>query len=113
MSNEKTKIEINTKTFEKIEKIFNQSKGVYTELKLASVEDFITYILENFSNSSVQFEKLNDQMKNLMENVNLENLNFEDLFKNIVKSTQNKDKAVSEKKETEAAKSDGVDKTKS
>ena len=88
---EKIKIEINLNTYEKIKKIYEQSKEAYQKMNLVSIDDFVTYILENFSNSSVQFDKLNDQMKSLMENINLDNLNFEDLFKSIAKTSMQKD----------------------
>lgn len=98
---EKIKIEINLNTYEKIKKIYEQSKDAYEKMNLLNIDDFITYILENFSNSSVQFDKLNDQMKSLMENINLDNLNFEDLFKNIAKTSmqKNNDKKEEPKKE--------------
>ncbi|BAC44229.1 hypothetical protein D8X55_00840 [Malacoplasma penetrans] len=98
---EKIKIEISLATFDKIKKIYEQSKDIYEKMNLSSVDDFITYILENFSNSSIQFDKLNDQMKSLMENINLDNLNFEDLFKSIAKTSMQKDENKKEENKVE------------
>lgn len=94
----KIKIEINQSTFEKIKNVYEKSKDVYTRMNLNTVEEFITYILENFSTSSDQFEKLNDQMKGLMENINLDDFSFEDLFKNIAKTNAQKAEKKSEEK---------------
>lgn len=86
----KIKIEINQSTYDKIKKIYESAKDAYEKMNLNNVDDFISYILENFSSSSIQFEKLNDQMKSLMENINIEDLSFEDLFKNIAKTSMQK-----------------------
>lgn len=86
----KIKIEINQGTYDKIKKIYDSAKDAYEKMNLNNVDDFITYILENFSSSSIQFDKLNDQMKSLMENINIEDLSFEDLFKNIAKTSLQK-----------------------
>lgn len=87
---QKIKIEINESTFNKIKEIFELGKNEYESMNIRSIDDFISYILENFSSSSKQFEKLNDQMKNLMGSIDLNNLNFEDLFKNIAKTSLKK-----------------------
>lgn len=100
---EKVKIEINLDTFNKLKNIFDQSKEIYEKMNLGTIDDFVTYILENFSNSSIQFDKLNDQMKSIMENINLDNLDFEDLFKNIAKTSL--------KKETDKENSENKDET--
>lgn len=86
----KVKIEINQSTYDKIKQVYDHAKDAYQKMNLNSVDDFIGYILENFSSSSAQFEKLNDQMKMLMENINLEDFSFEDLFKNIAKTSLQK-----------------------
>lgn len=95
----KIKIEINVDTWTKAKKIFETNRDAYTKLDINTTDDFIDYIIDNFAKSSVQFEQLSDQMKNIMENVDIDNLNLEDLFKNIAKSaptkktpTENKDK---------------------
>lgn len=87
---EKVKIEVSKEVYEKIKQQYEQSKDAYIKLNLNSVDDFISYILENFTNSSQQFEKLSDQMKQLMENVDMSNLSFEDLFKSIAQSSAKK-----------------------
>ncbi len=88
----KIKVEINQSTYTKIKNVYEKSRDIYEKMNLFSVDDFVAYILENFSTSSDQFEKLNDQMKGLMENINLEDFSFEDLFKNIAKTNAEKSK---------------------
>ncbi|MDE5553091.1 MAG: hypothetical protein K2I67_00940 [Malacoplasma sp.] len=88
---EKVRVEINQDVYEKIKQQYEQAKDAYSKLNINSVDDFISYVLENFTNSSQQFEKLSDQMKQLMENVDMSNLSFEDLFKSIAQSSIKKD----------------------
>lgn len=87
---EKIRVEISKEVYDKIKQQYEQAKDAYNKLNLNSVDDFITYILENFTNSSQQFEKLSDSMKQLMENVDMSNLSFEDLFKSIAQSSAKK-----------------------
>lgn len=109
---EKVKIEVNLETFNKLKNIFEQSKDVYQKMNLNTIDDFVTYILENFSNSSIQFDKLNDQMKSLMENINLDNLDFEDLFKNIAKTSLKKDADKEKSDEKKDSSLDDIEKIK-
>lgn len=88
---EKIRVEINQDVYEKIKQQYEQAKEAYSKLNINSVDEFVSYILENFTNSSQQFEKLSDQMKQLMENVDMSNLSFEDLFKSIAQSSAKKD----------------------
>lgn len=106
---EKIKVEINQDVFDKIKQQFEQAKDAYSRLNINNVDEFISYILENFTNSSQQFEKLSDQMKQLMENVDMNNLSFEDLFKSIAESSlkkdQNKENKTDDSKKDEEKKS--------
>lgn len=103
----KIKIEINAATYDKLKRIYEKSTDIYLKMNINDVDSFITYILENFCTSSDQFDKLNDQMKGLMDNVNLEDFSFEDLFKNIAKTNANKssEKKTEENKKPEVKKS--------
>lgn len=103
----KVKVEINQSTYDKIKQVYEQAKDAYQKMNLNSVDEFITYVLENFSTSSAQFEKLNDQMKNLMENINLDDFSFEDLFKNIAKTSLQKN----EKKTDDQTKKEEIKKS--
>lgn len=87
----KIKIEISLDTWTKVKKMFENNREIYEKLKLGSVDDFINYILENFAKSSKEFEQLSDQMKSVVEKIDIDNIDFEDLFKNIAKSSKTKD----------------------
>ena len=87
----KIKIEISLDTWTKVKKMFENNREIYEKLKLSSVDDFINYILENFAKSSKEFEQLSDQMKSVVEKIDIDNIDFEDLFKNIAKSSKTKD----------------------
>lgn len=87
----KIKIEISLDTWTKVKKMFENNREIYEKLKLGSVDDFINYILENFAKSSKEFEQLSDQMKSVVEKIDIDNIDFEDLFKNIAKSSKSKD----------------------
>lgn len=97
---DKIEVKIAKATFEKIKKIYETSQATYEKMGIVSLEGFVGYVLENFCNSSHQFEQLNDKMKHLMENanINLDSLNYEELFKNIFNSFS------SEKKEDKQTK---------
>lgn len=87
---EKIKIEILSSTFNKIKEQFEAGIESYQKLGITNVDQFVSYILENFANSTSQFEKLSEQMKKMIENIDIENLSFEDIFKNIATSSQKK-----------------------
>lgn len=92
MSDSKIKIEIKLETWTKVKKMFEESRMAYEKLGINNVDEFVNYIIDNFTNSSKQFDQLSDSMKSLMENIDIENLNFEDLFKNIAQSSPKKNK---------------------
>lgn len=90
MSDSKIKIEISLETWTKVKKMFEEGRMSYEKLGISNVDDFVNYVIENFANSSKQFDQLSDSMKALMENIDIENLSFEDLFKNIASSSPKK-----------------------
>lgn len=90
MSDSKIKIEISLETWTKVKKMFEDSRVAYEKLGINNVDEFVNYIIDNFTNSSKQFDQLSDSMKSLMENIDIENLNFEDLFKNIAQASPKK-----------------------
>lgn len=96
------KIAIDQKTYDRIAEIYNESKETYQKMNINSLDAFIGYILENFCNSSQQFKHLNDKMKDWIQNIDLSNLNYDELFKNIIKtsfeSSQNKDESKKQEK---------------
>lgn len=92
MSDSKIKIEIKLETWTKVKKMFEESRMAYEKLGINNVDEFVNYIIDNFTNSSKQFDQLSDSMKSLMENIDIENLNFEDLFKNIAQASPKKNK---------------------
>lgn len=91
MSDTKIKIEISLTTWTKIKKLYESQKESYEKMNLTNIEEFIDYVLENFATSSQQFDKLSESLKPLMDNIDMENLSFEDLFKNIIKSSPKKE----------------------
>lgn len=80
---EKIKIEVSKKAYDKIKSQYNLGFAAYEKLGILNIEDFISYVLENFANSTTEFEKLSEQMKGMIENIDIDKLNFEDIFKNI------------------------------
>ncbi|WP_412031874.1 hypothetical protein [Malacoplasma muris] len=90
MSNTKIKIEISLETWTKVKKMFEEGRMSYEKLGINNVDEFVNYVIENFANSSKQFDQLSDSMKALMENIDIDNLSFEDLFKNIASSSPKK-----------------------
>lgn len=91
MSDTKIKVEISIDTWSKIKKMFEDGRASYEKLGINNVDEFVNYIIMNFANSSQQFDQLSDKMKSLMENIDIENLSFEDLFESIAKSSPKKD----------------------
>ncbi|MEG1821186.1 MAG: hypothetical protein RR201_02995, partial [Malacoplasma sp.] len=88
---DKIKIEISQKAYEKIKSQYELGIASYEKLGIKSVDEFISYVLENFANSTTEFEKLSDQMKSMIENIDIDKLNFEDIFKNIANLSPKKD----------------------
>lgn len=101
MDKEKIVLEINQKTLEKIKHQFNSLKaqGGVDRLGIINLEDFITYILESFAESSNQMEKMNDSLKQMLEKVDLENLKLEDFFESIMKASTKRTEAKKEEAE--------------
>lgn len=72
--------------------MYEDGRASYEKLGINNVDEFINYVISNFASSSQQFDQLSDKMKSLMENIDIENLSFEDLFESIAKSSPKKDK---------------------
>ena len=91
MSDTKIKIEISLATWTEIKKIYESQRDVYEKMNLFSVDEFINYILENFATGSERFSQMSETLKPLIDSIDMDNLSYEDLFKNIIKSSPKKE----------------------
>lgn len=98
---EKIKVEISKKAYDKIKSQYDLGLAAYEKLGIANIEDFMSYVLENFANSTTEFEKLSEQMKGMIENIDIDKLNFEDIFKNIANFSPKKNTETPKKSEPE------------
>lgn len=109
---EKIKLEISKKAYEKIKSQYDLGFAAYEKIGITNIEDFISYVLENFANSTTEFEKLSEQMKGMIENIDIEKLNFEDIFKNIANFSPKKETETTKKTEPEPNSEENKDKIK-
>lgn len=85
MSIEKKTVRIDEDLFKELEKRFKEEENSLGLINIKNTDEFIEYILKNFSNSSKQFEGLTEEQKQALNNVDINNLNISDLFEQIGK----------------------------
>lgn len=80
---EKKSIKIGLELFQELEKRFKEEEMSLGLINIKNTDEFIEYILKNFSNSSKQFEGLSDEQKQVLNNVDISKINIADLFDQI------------------------------
>ncbi|EGZ30961.1 hypothetical protein [Malacoplasma iowae] len=91
MSDTKIKIEISLETWTNIKKIYESQRDSYEKMNIFSVDEFINYVLENFATGSERFSQMSETLKPLIDSIDMDNLSYEELFKNIIKSSPKKE----------------------
>jgi len=83
---EKKSVSISKELFDDLEKKFKDEEMSLGLINIKDTDEFIEYILKNFSNSSKQFEGLSEEQKQTLNNVDISKINITDLFEQISRS---------------------------
>ncbi|MGL5630683.1 MAG: hypothetical protein ACRDCG_02845 [Mycoplasmoidaceae bacterium] len=80
MSKNKISIEISEDLFKDLEKKYKAEENSLKLINIWSTDNFIEYILKNFSNSSKQFEGLSNEQKEALNNIDISKIDMTELF---------------------------------
>ena len=86
MSDNKITIQISEKVFNELKERFEKDRLNYTALNINDTEQFIEYILRNFVVSSSEFDTLGESEKDLLKNIDFNNVDIKDLFRQVTES---------------------------
>lgn len=99
MSNKIT-IQINEEVYKGLEERLQKDKIQFGAINILTVEDFANYILNNFILSSREFDLLGDQQKEMLSNLNLNDADISELFKQVTESLSKTNSSDEKKEET-------------
>ncbi len=96
------KIEIKDEIYNALEEKYKKEEMQFAAINITSVDDFVNYILNNFIVSSREFDALGDKQKEILNNVDLNNVDVKALFEQVIDSfgSSSNDSDEEEKKET-------------
>lgn len=103
----KINLEINEDVYESLKERLEKDKLQFGAINILTVDDFANYILSNFVTSSKEFDMLGEQQKEILANLNINDTDITELFKQVTESlSKNNNSDEEEKKETNL---DGID----
>lgn len=103
----KISLEINEDVYQGLKERLEKDKLQFSAINILNVDDFANYILSNFIASSKEFDMLGDQQKEILANLNINDTDISELFKQVTESlSKNSDSNNDDKKETN---SNGID----